>query len=43
MGKVMIPKNEFKELIVKIQCTMAEKNIDTMLVYGDEYRKENLR
>ncbi len=43
MSNIVIPASEFKERIVKIQCAMAEKNIDAMLVYGDEYRKENLR
>jgi len=43
MTKIMIPKSEFKERIARIQCAMAEQGLDAMLVYGDEYRKENLR
>ena len=35
MSNIVIPASEFKERIVKIQCAMAEKNIDAMLVYGD--------
>ena len=40
---IEIPKSEFQERIVRIQAAMAEKGLDAMLVYGDEYRKENLR
>ena len=43
MSEIMIPKSEFQERIVRIQAAMAEKKLDAMLVYGDEYRKENLR
>ena len=31
MSNIVIPASEFKERIVKIQCAMAEKNIDAML------------
>ena len=40
---IKIPKSEFEARIRKIQEKMAEKGLDAMLVYGDEYRKENLR
>jgi len=40
---IKIPKHEFEERILRIQAAMAEQQIDAMLVYGDEYRKENLR
>ena len=38
-----IPRQEFAERIEKIQGQMAADGIDALLVYGDEYRKENLR
>ena len=40
---VKISKEEFKERIEKIQERMEKENLDLLLVYGDEYRKENLR
>ncbi len=40
---IEIPKSEFQDRIKAIQCAMAEQKFDAMLVYGDEYRKENLR
>ena len=40
---IEIPRSEFQERIERIQAAMAEKKLDAMLVYGDEYRKENLR
>ncbi len=38
-----IPKAEFEERIARIQQKMGESRLDALLVYGDEYRKENLR
>ncbi len=40
---IKIAKAEFEVRIQKIQEKMAAKGLDAMLVYGDEYRKENLR
>lgn len=40
---ITIPKNEFQERIVRFQAEMAARKLDAILVYGDEYRKENLR
>ena len=40
---IKITKSEFEARIRKIQEKMSEKGLDAMLVYGDEYRKENLR
>ena len=40
---IRIPTSEFKERISKLREHMAKNSIDAMLVYGDEYRKENLR
>lgn len=36
-------KEEFQTRIDNIRAIMRERDIDAMLVYGDEYRKENLR
>lgn len=38
-----IPKEEFKDRIERLQKIMEEKGLDGLAVYGDEYRKENLR
>lgn len=38
-----ISKAEFQERIIKIQVELEKNNLDALLVYGDEYRKENLR
>jgi len=38
-----IPKDEFAGRVQRIQQGMARLNLDTLVVYGDEYRKENLR
>lgn len=38
-----IPKSEFQERIIRIQAEMEKKGLDAIAVYGDEYRKENLR
>ncbi len=41
--KPIIPKTEFIQRIERIRTKMAACGLDAMLVYGDEYRKENLR
>jgi len=38
-----IPRAEFSDRIHRLQDYMEENKIDTIAVYGDEYRKENLR
>ncbi len=38
-----IPREEFQNRIARIQEAMAEKQLDAVMVYGDEYRKEQLR
>ncbi len=38
-----ITKSEFETRIQTIQAGMAEAKLDALMVYGDEYRKENLR
>ena len=38
-----IPKSEFQERIIRVQAEMERERIDMLVVYGDEYRKENLR
>jgi len=43
MSKIKIPFEEFKQRIENIRKEMQVNNIDAMMVYGDEYRKENLR
>ena len=43
MDKICIPKSEFEERIEKIREYMYNENVDAVFVYGDEYRKENLR
>lgn len=43
MDKICIPKSEFEERIEKIKEYMYNENVDAIFVYGDEYRKENLR
>ena len=40
---IEIPKSEFCERIVRFQAEMEAAKLDAILVYGDEYRKENLR
>jgi len=40
---IKIPVSEFKERIIKIKEQMVKHGMDAVLVYGDEYRKENLR
>jgi len=38
-----ITENEFSERIRRTQQVLEEQKLDGMMVYGDEYRKENLR
>lgn len=38
-----IPKSEFSRRIAAIQEAMDAEKLDALMVYGDEYRKENLR
>jgi len=40
---IQIGREEFVQRIEKLQAKMAELKLDALLVYGDEYRKENLR
>lgn len=40
---ISIPKKEFKERIERLQARMVEEGLDVSIVYGDEYRRENLR
>ena len=39
---IAIPKSEFQERIIRVQAEMERERIDMLVVYGDEYRKENL-
>lgn len=43
MKKICIPKSEFEQRIRNIRKAMSERDLDAFFVYGDEYRKENLR
>ena len=43
MGHICIPKSDFETRLINIRRMMQEKQLDALLVYGDEYRKENLR
>ncbi|BBH19728.1 peptidase M24 [Paenibacillus baekrokdamisoli] len=38
-----IPASEFKMRIDKLKSSMKKENLDVCFVYGDEYRRENLR
>ena len=38
-----LDRKEFEVRIGRIQQEMEKRKLDTLLVYGDEYRKENLR
>jgi len=40
---VKIKKEEFSKRISRIQEVLKEKKLNALMVYGDEYRKENLR
>ena len=43
MSRPRIERQEFEQRIARIQEAMLERKLDALLVYGDEYRKENLR
>ena len=43
MATPCITKEEFGKRIGNIQDALRADNLDALLVYGDEYRKENLR
>jgi Xaa-Pro aminopeptidase len=38
-----IPASEFRARIVRLQEALEPAGLDALMVYGDEYRKENLR
>jgi Xaa-Pro aminopeptidase len=38
-----VPKTEFQNRIINLRKKMAEENTDVFIIYGDEYRRENLR
>jgi Xaa-Pro aminopeptidase len=38
-----IPEREFRDRILRIQEAMGNISLDAVAVYGDEYRRENLR
>ena len=40
---IEIPKSEFNERVRKVQDAMKKNHLDGLFVYGDEYRRENLR
>ena len=40
---MQIPPDEFASRIDRIQDAMRKEHLDGIMVYGDEYRKENLR
>ncbi|MBN1917430.1 MAG: aminopeptidase P family protein [Verrucomicrobia bacterium] len=40
---IRIEKSEFEQRVARIQDAMEREGLDALLVYGDEYRKENLR
>ena len=41
--KICISEKEFRERAAKLNEKMKEMDLDAIFVYGDEYRKENLR
>lgn len=43
MTAIDIPHVEFVQRIRKLQAAMEQKGLDAVMVYGDEYRRENLR
>lgn len=43
MNKLKIEKEEFQQRIENIQISLERHGLDALIVYGDEYRKENLR
>lgn len=40
---IKVPESEFIERVRKVQDAMQRQNLDALFVYGDEYRRENLR
>lgn len=40
---IRIPAEDFTARVKKLRALMNERGIDACLIYGDEYRKENLR
>lgn len=40
---IKVPGSEFVERVRKIQDAMKKQQLDALFVYGDEYRRENLR
>jgi Xaa-Pro aminopeptidase len=40
---ITIPKSEFDRRVERIREILEERSADAFLVYGDEYRRENLR
>lgn len=40
---IRVPATEFRQRAARLQAAMVEKKLDALFVYGDEYRKENLR
>lgn len=43
MERIRIPESEFEQRAEAILSVLRERNLDALFVYGDEYRKENLR
>ena len=43
MRKICIPKEEFQQRIYNLKEKMRAYGLDILFVYGDEYRKDNLR
>jgi len=43
MADVRIPVSEFQNRVRRMREKMASRGLDALIVYGDEYRKENLR
>lgn len=43
MKSIKISKEEFTARTERLRAWMQENNVDAIFVYGDEYRKENLR
>ncbi len=40
---IMIPQSEFAARVQRVRAAMQARGLDAVMVYGDEYRKENLR
>ncbi|MDO4842634.1 MAG: Xaa-Pro peptidase family protein [Phoenicibacter congonensis] len=40
---ICIPKSDFEARLANLRDEMNKRGLDVMFVYGDEYRKENLR